>query len=303
MNLRKVLATALLAAVAAGATVAFQAGSASPTGAPANPVSAAPREHAGSSSTGERSPEGTGTLHPGAADAEVTAERAATALDVSVSVQGLLHRPGQAVEGTDSGQWSSMYDFMSFVVQDAASVWSWYYQQWGYQTGSAVRYSFPLAGQQVVTGCGDTTNDTTMEYCSNDDTIYFSQALATRLWDGSYLGPDKWQGKGGDFAVATMLAHEYGHNVQAELGISNSTYGVAKHEQHADCFSGAFAHVAYYQGILDANDVAEGITTAYVVGDSWFDNPGHHGTPDERMAAWKLGYNSAGPAACDAVLG
>jgi hypothetical protein len=53
VKLRKVIATALLATIASGA-VALHATSSTSTAAPAGPVSAAPREHGTSSSTGER---------------------------------------------------------------------------------------------------------------------------------------------------------------------------------------------------------------------------------------------------------
>ena len=75
-----------------------------------------------------------------------------------------------------------------------------------------------------------------------------------------------------------------------------------KVEQNADCYSGAFARIAYFQGVLDANDINEGLWTAYAVGDRLVERADHHGTPEERLAAWKLGYDSAGPAACDAIL-
>ena len=155
----------------------------------------------------------------------------------------MIHRPGQAVSGTDTGRWTSMYDFMSFVVQDTASVWNWYYQQWGKGQSSA-RYSFPLPGVVVRTACKDAsgqyavTDDDSAFYCGADDTIYISQARARWYWTRG----------GGDFAVATAIAHEYGHNVQSELGISRQNLRSTQFEQHADCLSGAFARQAYFQG-------------------------------------------------------
>ena len=59
-----------------------------------------------------------------------------------------------------------MYDFMSYVVEDAAVVWNWYYSQWNVGFPSSVKYDFPLPGESVTTGCGDATDDYTKEYCT-----------------------------------------------------------------------------------------------------------------------------------------
>jgi uncharacterized protein len=204
----------------------------------------------------------------------------------------MMHRPGQAVAGTDSGRWTSMYDFMSFVVQDTASVWNWYYQQWG-KGVSSVHYVFSTPGQVIYSACGGTplTDTSSPFYCRTDDTIYFSQVRAQWYWNNA----------GGDFAVATAIAHEYGHNIQAELGINPANYTSMQFEQEADCFSGAFAHVAYYQGILDHNDINEALASRALVADNGL-GPDAHGTAQARQTAYLLGYNSNGPAACDTIL-
>jgi len=200
---------------------------------------------------------------------------------------------------------------MQYVVDDASRVWTWYYQQWyGSQYGSSVHTVFPRSGEVASGPCGSTNNNTMM-YCSVNDTIYFSQDIATRLWNGTFVGPDgqRSSSPGGDFAVATMLAHEYGHNVQAEIWGQDanggmrlvSSVGVPKDEQHADCLSGVFAQVAQRQGILDPNDINEGLRVAFMVGDSYFTASDHHGTSQERENAWWSGYKGS-PAGCDAIL-
>ena len=233
-----------------------------------------------------------------------TASGTTSGAEDTVELQRLIHRPGQQIPGTDTGRWSSMVDFMTWVEQDVAVVWNWYYGQWKYGIKSDAQLVFPLPDQRIATPCGP-TDDRTMFYCPPNDTIYFSQALATALWQGTYVGPDGQRSTrlGGDFAVVTMLAHEYGHNVQQELGILGKGYQVARTEQMADCLSGSFARQAYYQNVLDPNDVTEGLNVAYMVGDSQFSNRDHHGTSAERVASWKLGYGSASPSACWSILG
>jgi predicted metalloprotease len=292
MNIRKTLTaltlTGSLAASAVLATTTLGAGTAD---AARTRNTAAPRAgHEVVISTA--GPDGSSTSDPSSSTTPVNRTVSTSKSSGSV-VSGLIHRPGEAVEGTDTGSWANMADFMTFVVQDTANVWNWYYAQWGLGETS-VNWYFSAPGQTVVSECkgGVLTDDSSPFYCPVDDTIYFSQVRAQTYWEKS----------GGDFGVATAIAHEFGHNVQAELKIERSTYGSAKFEQDADCFSGAFAHVAYYQGILDANDIAEGLASRSFVGDDNLDDPDHHGTSDERMAAFQLGYDSEGPAGCDAIL-
>jgi predicted metalloprotease len=66
----------------------------------------------------------------------------------------------------------------------------------------------------------------------------------------------------------------------------------------ADCLAGAFTHVAYYQGILDADDITEGAQARFDVGDDLTDPAQHHGTPEERRDAFLTGYNGENPDVC-----
>jgi hypothetical protein len=43
--------------------------------------------------------------------------------------------------------------------------------------------------------------------------------------------------------------------------------------------------------VVDANDLQEAKVTAWLVGDYAFDDPGHHGTPRQRTAAFTAGYD------------
>jgi predicted metalloprotease len=294
MNIRKTLAaitlTGSLAASAMLATTTLGADAASNAGRTRSHETAGPRS--GHESTSTAGPDHGTATDPGT---NTPVDRAVSRSSAAGTVNtALMHRPGEAVAGTDTGSWSNMADFMTFVVQDAASVWNWYYQQWGYTQTSSVNWYFSAPGEVVKSACngGALTDTSSPFYCPADDTIYFAQVRAQWYWENA----------GGDFGVAAALAHEYGHNVQNELNIQRATYGPAKFEQHADCFSGAFAHVAYYQGILDANDITEGRASRFLVGDDDVDNPDHHGTSQERMAAFQLGYDAAGPAGCDVVL-
>ena len=56
-------------------------------------------------------------------------------------------------------------------------------------------------------------------YCPADDTIYVGQQFAADLYNGVLEGLPGEGNAAGDFAVAYVVAHEYAHNLQTELGI------------------------------------------------------------------------------------
>jgi hypothetical protein len=48
--------------------------------------------------------------------------------------------------------------------------------------------------------------------------------------------------------------------------------------------------------------VQEALDAALAVGDFDAGNPGHHGTPEQRAAAWNRGFESGDPGACNQYL-
>jgi predicted metalloprotease len=161
-----------------------------------------------------------------------------------------------------------------------------------------VTYNWLAPGESVQPACGDEpTNEHTAAYCGGDDTIYVAQQMAIDLWNG-FLGDKHAEVYPGAFGVAYVIAHEYAHNIQAELGLQPSGPTVMQFELEADCFAGVFANSEYYAGVLDAGDVESAISEADLVGDYNFTDPGHHGTPAERVAAWRTGYDSGQPDTC-----
>src|SRR5215204_1651923 len=104
--------------------------------------------------------------------------------------------------------------------------------------------------EMLLTGCGAPADDRAAFYCPGDDTIYVAQRFAADLYQRVVRGlPGESAGYGraaGDFAVAYVLAHEYAHNLQQELGIfDNSVTESAKpFELQADCLAGAWAQLS-----------------------------------------------------------
>ena len=167
-----------------------------------------------------------------------------------------------------------------------------------------VRYVWVAPGNRVGSGCGESADDRAAFYCPRDDTIFVGQTLAAEIYDGVARGfPGQEAGEGraaGDFGVAYLVAHEYAHNVQAELGFlsAGGSASAKPFELQADCFAGLWGNSVYRAGRLRPGDVEEAMETARAVGDFEVDNAQHHGTPTERRDAWLLGFESGDPSDC-----
>jgi predicted metalloprotease len=167
-----------------------------------------------------------------------------------------------------------------------------------------IRYSWVAPGGLISTGCGAPAGDDAAFYCPADDTIYVAQRFAADLYDGvSRDFPGEQAGYGnaaGDFAVAYVIAHEYAHNVQQELGIFADYRGrqARPFELQADCMSGTWANSVYEQGLLEPGDLQEALDTALAIGDFEVGSEQHHGTPNERRDALLAGYEGGDPSVC-----
>ncbi|MGH2613931.1 MAG: neutral zinc metallopeptidase [Thermomicrobiales bacterium] len=153
----------------------------------------------------------------------------------------------------------------------------------------------------IVTACGRA--DPNLEaafYCVIDEKIYYSAEFRSLI-----------ESQIGDFAWVIVVAHEWGHHIQAQLGFD---LGVVPDragevppielEQQADCLAGAYAIDAELTGWLDAGDIDEALYMTRISGDptgtAWND-PRAHGTGDERIDAFLTGY-SGGLPDCDLDL-
>lgn len=208
--------------------------------------------------------------------------------------------------------------FANVLITDTNNVWQ---QQFDAAGKRYDRTKLVLFTGGVNTACGQASAAMGPFYCPGDKLVYidlsFFQELATRF------------GAAGDFAQAYVIAHEVGHHVQDELGISaqvrkleqddpssaNGPDGLSvRTELQADCLAGVWAHTRYERGQsdpskrLDDGDIDEALKAAAGVGDDAIQkaatgrvNPEGftHGTSAQRSRWFKTGYNSGDSEKCD----
>ena len=198
-------------------------------------------------------------------------------------------------------------EFLTAVTQDVDTFWTQQFEAAGLPE-PRVSYAWIPAGQTVASACGaeeSAMGDGAAAYCSGDDTIFISEKFATDIYTGALDralpgSANGYGGTAGDFAVAYIVAHEYGHQIQDELGLFKQ-YGsipTMRFELQADCFAGTWARSAYDDQRVESGDLDEALNAALAVGDFKLDDPGHHGTPEQRREAWMSGFESGDPAAC-----
>ncbi len=212
------------------------------------------------------------------------------------------------VLGSGTQRPETMEEFLTGVTEDVDRYWSGQFAAAGLPE-PRVSYAWIPDGMTAANVCGtESPADQVAAYCPGDDTIYVSQKFATDIYDGSLDGslPGSSHGYGGtrgDFAVAYIVAHEYGHEVQDELGLfDRQDLPTMDFELQADCYAGTWERSVSDDGRLEDGDMQEALDAALAVGDFDAANPGHHGTPEQRKAAWSDGFESGDPSACDAYL-
>jgi len=174
----------------------------------------------------------------------------------------------------------------------------------GYQI---VRPSVTIYGDSITTKCGKAAGGNAF-YCPADQQVYYSRTLPDVVADlkGSKWGPD------------LVLAHEFGHAIQARTGILISANGLEQQagtnsaaglemsrriEQQADCFSGLFLRsTAQSLGIKQSDVPAMEVIFVAIGDDTLSDNPNiesTHGHGTSRLFWARRGIGSSAVGQCN----
>lgn len=192
--------------------------------------------------------------------------------------------------------------FINAVVVDTEDIWNKIFADMGSD------YSEPgvvLFTDAVQTACGGASAATGPFYCPSDQKVYMDLAFFDEL-------KNRFGAKGGDFAIAYVIAHEVGHHVQTLVGTSRQVrqlqqgksqaeaneFSVAL-ELQADFYAGVWAH--YNKKYLEEGDIEEAMSAANAVGDDAIQKRTQgrvvpdaftHGTSKQRMDWFMKGYRS-----------
>jgi len=170
-----------------------------------------------------------------------------------------------------------------------------------------------LFRSSTQSGCGPASAATGPFYCPPDEKVYLDLGFFDEL-------ESRFGAKGGDFAQAYVVAHEYGHHLQNLLGVENrmrdlqqrnpnkaNEYSV-RLELQADCFAGVWGHSAYATGKVSKSEIAQALDAAASVGDDRIQrattgrvNPESftHGTSAQRQKWFSTGFDAGDIDRCD----
>jgi predicted metalloprotease len=209
------------------------------------------------------------------------------------------------------------------VVAVVNSVQTYWTQEFERRGGSYQTAATQLFSGATQSGCGAASSETGPFYCPADGTIYIDLSFYGEL-------QSRFGARGGPFAQAYVLAHEYGHHVQNLLGATEQVArdrrtgpqsASVRLELQADCYAGLWASHAtttpgpsgdpLVQRLTEA-DIADGLDAAAAIGDdriqarfqgrvdreSWT-----HGSAEQRQRWFTVGYRSGDLAACDTFSG
>jgi len=106
----------------------------------------------------------------------------------------------------------------------------------------------------------------------------------------------------GDVAPQAIFAHEYAHQVQFENGYDQDldpSVSAPEQTRYAELMADAMSayFLTHSRGLaLNQKRVAEFLQVFFQIGDCAFTDPGHHGTPNQRLKAATFGFDVAAQA-------
>jgi predicted metalloprotease len=196
-------------------------------------------------------------------------------------------------------------EFVKRILGSTEDVWTELFpKELGkrYQQPTLVMFS-----GQTKSACGFANAAVGPFYCPADQKVYIDLAFYDEL-KNKFRAP-------GDFAQAYVVAHEIGHHVQNQLGLTDQVHSrqgrVSKEEFNqlsvrlelqADYLAGVWAHHAQKtKGILEPGDLKEGLVAATAIGDDRLQMQAQgyvvpdsftHGTSEQRLKWFAKGLKA-----------
>lgn len=220
-------------------------------------------------------------------------------------IQNQVQGGGQQTEIPLTEADKEMGAFVRTVLADTEDVWKKVFAENG------LTYEEPklvLFRDGVQTECGGATSASGPFYCPLDRKVYMDLAFFDEL-------KTRFGAKGGDFAIAYVIAHEVGHHVQTLLGTSEKVRNMQSQtneaganklsvalELQADFYAGLWAHYdQQMHDVLEAGDIEEALSAAHAVGDDAIQKKSQgyvvpdsftHGSSEQRVYWFKRGFES-----------
>ncbi len=195
---------------------------------------------------------------------------------VVAMLAGLAHRGGSSAQIAPSLLPPNLLSFVDGARRDINAYWTRTLPNYR-PPAEVVRFQAP-----AMTDCGAVQHPNAF-YCPATNKIY---------WDVTMFAS---QYRLGDFAPVFILAHEWGHLVQRQLGYLDTSAGLLtiQQELQADCLAGSYAFDAAQRKVLDPGDDDEAILSLRRAGDDldspWFDQQAH-GSAGLRIDAFTYGF-------------
>ena len=223
--------------------------------------------------------------------------------DILNTLSQQMQQPQQTQEARElTPQEKLVGEFVSTVLASTEDTWGQIFQQNG---RTYTEPKMVLFTDATTSGCGGANASTGPFYCPVDQTLYMDIAFLNVL-------RDRFGAKGGEFAIAYIIAHEVGHHVQNLLGILQETHKLQSQsnqtdgnriqvatELQADYFAGVWAH--YEQKFIEPGDIEDAMNAAASVGDDHIQKTTQgytqpesytHGTSQQRVEWFNRGYKS-----------
>jgi predicted metalloprotease len=201
--------------------------------------------------------------------------------------------------------------FVRTVLADTEDVWTQLFKQ---QRANYAAPTLTLFDGRTGTACGTGQSATGPFYCPADQKIYIDLSFYRTMQERFNVS--------GEFAQAYVIAHEVGHHVQHQLGISDQVHKAqqsasesqgnalsVKLELQADCLAGVWAHHANKQrSVIEAGDVEAALRAATAIGDDALQKQSRgvvvpdsftHGSSEQRVRWFSKGLQTGVVDDCD----